>query len=345
MFKFNFQGIKSRIRVPRIRLPEQHGPSKRLSLIIAGVLAVVLLIALGYGFSYTSQASFCAKCHELQPAIKAWQTSLHAEVECNVCHATGFVDKLQQKVDLVGRTYRHFTKAYPRLINEDSKLSKKIDNDGCLQCHTPKRVITPRKDLIMDHNVHIEKGVNCTTCHNRAGHPTSSGYKDFISMEGCFRCHGLSKTALAPGRCDKCHSPEFDLEPKSHKVGTWQVPDHGKTAKQNMDSCMTCHQKTFCTGCHGVEIPHPDKFVKGGHGAFGEKNPQVCQRCHRQKDFCNACHHKGYDERAGTWPATHKKVVAVVGPAHCFNCHGPTYCAICHVRGEKQPRTEKPPQQ
>jgi hypothetical protein len=74
---------------------------------------------------------------------------------------------------------------------------------------------------------------------------------------------------------------------------------------------------------------------------LGDKNPQVCRNCHREKDFCNACHHKGYNERLGGWVPLHKNVVAVSGPAVCFNCHGPTYCAWCHVRGVKQPLTER----
>ncbi|HCG98334.1 MAG TPA: hypothetical protein DE036_00545 [Actinobacteria bacterium] len=344
MRKINFRDIKSRIRIPRLNLPESQQTRKRLLLGIAGVAGMLFLVAFGYGFWYTSQPGFCVDCHEMKPAIRAWRTSLHSEVPCNTCHAYGVISSLKQKTTLVGEAYRHFTKSYDPQLNRDSELSKKIDNDGCLQCHTPKRIITPRKSLLMNHNIHLEKGVNCTTCHNRAGHPSSSGYKDFISMDGCFRCHGLSKTALAPGRCDACHPTDkkvFDLVPLSHKIGTWKTPDHGKIAKQDTSTCFMCHKKTFCRGCHGVEVPHPEKFVKAEHGSLGNKNPQVCRNCHREKDFCNACHHKGYNERSGGWVPTHKNIVAVAGPAVCFICHGPTYCAWCHVRGVKQPLSER----
>lgn len=343
MRKIKFRNIQSRIRVPRLSLPESQHSRKRLFLAIAGVFGVLFLAATGYGFWYTSQPEFCAGCHEIKPAISAWKTSLHAEVSCNTCHTSGLFGGVKQKVNLVSEAYRHYTKSYEEPLNRNSELSKEIDNDGCLGCHTPKRIITPRKSLIMNHEIHLEKGVNCTTCHNRAGHPSSSGYRDFIGMDGCFRCHGLSKTALAPGKCvDVCHPKTFDIVPVSHKIGTWQVPDHGKIAKNDTSSCMMCHKKTFCSGCHGVEVPHPEKFVKAEHGSLGNKKPAVCQRCHRERDFCNACHHKGYNERAGGWIPTHKNVVAVAGPAYCFNCHGPTYCAWCHVRGQKQPLSERP---
>ncbi|MBE0447710.1 MAG: NapC/NirT family cytochrome c [Actinobacteria bacterium] len=343
MFRFNFRDIKSRIRIPRLRLPNFGGPSRRLRIPIAGAALVVVLLVVGYGFRYTSQPQFCAICHEMKPAIDSWQkTSLHAEVDCNTCHASGPLGRVRQKAGLIVEIYRHFTGSYEKPVNASSKLSNKINNDSCLRCHTPKRVVTPKKTLLMNHNIHIEKGIACTYCHNRAGHPTSPGYKDFISMDGCFRCHSLLKKAMAPGRCDACHPKSFDLIPVTHKTKTWPILDHSKTAKQDSTPCMPCHLKTFCRGCHGVEIPHPEKFVKSEHGSIGNKNPKVCQKCHRQKDFCNTCHHEGYDESMGDWIPTHKHAVATVGPANCFRCHGPTFCAFCHVRGELPPRRERP---
>ncbi|PIW23071.1 MAG: hypothetical protein COW32_01200, partial [Candidatus Aquicultor secundus] len=347
MRKFNFRNTKSRIRVPRLSLPDLHGPRSRLLLIIAGVVGFAIIAAAGYGFWYTSQPEYCKSCHELSPAIQSWQKqSLHAEVDCGVCHYTGPLGFLKQKTDLAVEIYRHYTNSYQQPINVDSALSKKIDNDGCLQCHTPKRIVTPTKGLKMNHNIHLKKGINCTTCHNRAGHPGLPEYRTFLTMDGCFRCHGLSKSALAPGSCFTCHPQKgFDLVPSdgylNHKTGTWRIPDHGKTALKNIEPCLMCHQKTFCRGCHGVEVPHTDKFIKQDHGGIGSQNPQICKKCHRQQDFCNSCHHKGFIGPPGSWIPMHRYVVAKQGPAYCFNCHGPTFCAWCHVRGQKQPNSER----
>lgn len=356
MFSFNFQRLKSRIklsrlrlRIPRLRLSDMRNKNPRVLLIIGGTAVLVIVGVLGFVSSYTSRPDFCTKCHEMQPAYDAWKVSVHAEVDCANCHYPGFFGFFKQKATLTSDVFKHITKSYTVPINADSALSKKVSGDGCLDCHTPKRIITPRRTLVMNHNVHIEKGINCATCHNRAGHPTSKGYQTFISMQGCFRCHGLSKTAIAPGRCNACHPKNFNLIPArgslSHETGTWLHPDHGKNAEKDTTPCMMCHQKTFCRGCHGVEVPHPEKFKKEEHGAIGSKNPEICQKCHRQQDFCNACHHKGYNGPPGGWIPTHKLVVSKVGPAYCFTCHGPTFCAWCHVRGEKQPRTSRPQQQ
>lgn len=332
MWKLDLDAIKSKAKLPRIGLPDLQDPRTRVFLVAGGALALLVVVALSYGFWYTSQPSFCSNCHVVKQDHLSWKNSVHAEVSCNTCHFPGTFGVFKQKASLVRETFVYFTGAYQKPLNINSQLSKKIDDEGCLKCHTPKRIVTPRRTLVMNHNIHLEKGVNCTTCHNRVGHPGLQGYRSYISMDGCFRCHGLSKTAIAPGKCSACHPKTFDLVPVSHKTGTWQVPDHGKTAKQDISVCTVCHQKTYCRGCHGVEVPHSDKFVKDDHGAIGRKNPAVCQKCHRQKDFCNSCHHKGYQGPPGGWVPTHKAVVAQVGPAYCFNCHGPTYCATCHVR-------------
>ena len=40
----------------------------------------------------------------------------------------------------------------------------------CTQCHSDNRVVTPSPGIIIDHEVHAEKNVNCTICHNRIAH-------------------------------------------------------------------------------------------------------------------------------------------------------------------------------
>lgn len=338
MQKKLLKGIKSRISAQSSNTSSMQSPRSRLFLLVIGIVGLTIILALN---SYTSKPEFCERCHEVKPAVNAWRTSLHAEVNCSVCHYTGTFGFVKQKTSLIIETFRHVTGLYEEPLNLDSSVNKKIDNNSCLECHTPKRVITPKKTLVMDHNVHLSQGIKCSYCHNRAGHPELSEHKNYISMEGCFRCHGLSNKAVAPGRCDACHPKSFDLVPATHKTKTWRIPDHGKTAKTDSTACEMCHQKTYCNGCHGVEVPHPDKFIKNEHGSIGTRNPQACQKCHRQKDFCNACHHKGYDDSRGGWVPTHKYVVADAGPAYCFKCHGPTFCASCHVRGELQPRTQR----
>ena len=184
-----------------------------------------------------------------------------------------------------------------------------------------------------------------------------------MQMTACFRCHGHESDAEAPGDCFKCHTSDFDLKPRSHETtGFYQAGGdsrgHADLALEerqrieslrtegatghvgplsSIDYCSTCHLlETFCVTCHEIEMPHPATFVDG-HGEVGRRTPEVCANCHGTEvtdvlEFCNACHHDQGDP-SQPWIPQHFDVVREQGAEGCFDCHNPTFCAACHVRG------------
>jgi hypothetical protein len=110
---------------------------------------------------------------------------------------------------------------------------------------------------------------------------------------------------------------------------------------QAIDYCSTCHLvESFCVDCHSVEMPHPDGFVDD-HAEVGKSSPESCVMCHAEgetgegvsaTEFCNGCHHKEGDPTQ-PWLPQHDDVTRQTGAEACFECHEPTYCAYCHVRG------------
>lgn len=198
-------------------------------------------------------------------------------------------------------------------------------------------------------------------------------HEDWIGMDACFRCHSLEAGAIAPGACAACHPADFDLVPPSHDAAGWyaefgesgghaaayseeasrvaaaeawvaSLPEIEKNEtldmgyEQTVNTCYTCHAKQFCTGCHGVEMPHPEAFVSE-HGDAGRADPTVCAKCHARSEaeaegtnFCNACHHpQGTPELP--WIEQHFNAVKTDGANGCFECHNPRYCSACHVSG------------
>lgn len=200
-------------------------------------------------------------------------------------------------------------------------------------------------------------------------------HDDWMTMDACFRCHSLEADAKAPGACAACHPADFDLVPPSHDAEGWYArfgtsKAHAAAAKEEsetvaeaaahfaqfepvdeehaegpvlmpssaVDSCTTCHKKSFCADCHGLPMPHPAEFATD-HGADGYARPQVCANCHARNAaeasgtaFCNACHHPA--SRPGeSWQRNHRRAVIDDGANACFKCHEPGYCEACHVRG------------
>ncbi|MBS3973749.1 MAG: hypothetical protein KGZ89_02630, partial [Actinobacteria bacterium] len=94
-----------------------------------------------------------------------------------------------------------------------------------------------------------------------------------------------------------------------------------------------CHAQSFCSDCHGMEMPHPAGFLEG----HGELDPATCLTCHAvagetadEMLFCNACHHP-YGNPALPWIPQHVDSVRDGGSEQCFQCHSRVFCAECHV--------------
>jgi len=306
------------------------------------VCALVMWFSfLWLGATVTSHPLFCGLCHEMSAEVRAYSISPHAEVNCYACHGgTGLGAFVRAKTDLVAFVYRHVTRLYGEPINKRGALAERITNETCLNCHTPKRVVTPTKGIRIDHVVHTKQKMACTQCHNRVSHPGLSGRRDFLKMDACFRCHGVQPGAKATGQCGKCHPSTFDLKPRTHRSKVWARKNHGASARKDRRPCAMCHFKTFCDKCHQLAMPHPRDWAGPAlnrHAKAGVKAPLICVRCHTQRDFCSTCHHKGYDARKGSWVRQHFQIVRKNGIYDCVRCHSLTFCATCHVNGLSQP--------
>ncbi len=242
------------------------------------------------------------------------------------------------------------------LINHKKHEDKEI---WCTVCHN--RVAHPETSLTLELKTPSDGKPNVK-------HP------DFTKMTACFRCHDLEGKKDAPGACPTCHTAKFVLKPASHlRPGFWSrygdSKGHAELARADLETvkegaaeaeklieegvpkkmaepvsyCSTCHIKSqFCQRCHGVEMPHPQGWLKT-HGPIGKKSPSVCANCHAKNrasaagtEFCNACHHKQGDPSI-PWVRQHFIVVGRDGAAGCLRtsggCHNPTFCARCHVNG------------
>lgn len=139
---------------------------------------------------------------------------------------------------------------------------------------------------------------SCATCHQESyclechDGPSVGGYHPvgFVARHSadafgrnseCATCHSTQAF------CRECHSEigltAFDrLGPDYHIGGPLWLIRHGQAARQNLESCASCHAQADCTTCHSTVgafkvNPHSRDF--DAERAFA-KSPATCAACH-----------------------------------------------------------------
>lgn len=129
----------------------------------------------------------------------------------------------------------------------------------------------------------------CVDCHDG---PVGGGYHPagFVGRHAadafgreteCASCHDTQVF------CRECHvqvglASVGRLGPGYHEGGAVWLLRHGQAARQNLESCTTCHKQNDCTQCHGVLgafkiSPHTKSF--DAERAW-ERSPRTCIACH-----------------------------------------------------------------
>lgn len=294
------------------------------------VLLIGFVLLWAGGIVGTSFEWFCEEpCHTAHfDNTLAYNKSTHTNVSCIACHEPVNANPIQMtllKIEVAPDLFKTIAGDFELPLNAASHYAVEIGSDRCTQCHDlENRPVTPSSGILIDHQKHSAEDVTCTTCHNRVAHPeedieltlSEHGHENWMTMDACFRCHGLEPAAKAPGACTACHPASFDLTPASHDATGWYrtygaSKGHAEAAKEESasvseaatraaehpaldpeeaegpvltpaateNSCFTCHKPGFCSDCHGVAMPHPAGFAKD-HGKAGVARPQVCARCH-----------------------------------------------------------------
>ncbi len=259
----------------------------------------------------------------------------HKEKECVDCHNA----KKLESIEIIP-FYPIIHLSEPPQEIKPVILREIIGMGDCNRCHSNLNGFK-NAGLVFDHGVHFEKGIRCAACHQQYPHQLGKTAKPEMMI--CFNCHGLYHAGqiMAPRDCSICHS-KIVLKPASH-TSEWRPKLHSIEAKKDRDKCISCHEITFCQKCHGLEeIPHPIDWKPKLHKIKAIEKEKVCYQCHGEDFvFCDKCHHKEYGPPTGYWwsktpgLSNHPKVVKEQGAAGCIECHGPTYCAKCHISGEK----------
>jgi hypothetical protein len=87
------------------------------------------------------------------------------------------------------------------------------------------------------HNIHVSKGIGCSTCHGRVDHMPLTWKAEPLTMEWCLGCHRHPERFVRPREqvFDMAYQPPADQA----ALGNRLVHDYGI---RSLTSCSTCHR-------------------------------------------------------------------------------------------------------
>jgi cytochrome c-type protein NapC/trimethylamine-N-oxide reductase cytochrome c-type subunit TorC len=148
--------------------------------IIIGVLIAFPLFSIGYyTMVRTSTPAFCASCHEIKPAVRAWRESTHVNnaagvvVDCMDCH----LPAPQDTFDFFFAKSYHGLKdvALHFLVGEyDREMARQnayaaFENTECQKCHRNLLYMPNNRGAMLAHRsvVYAREGYEkkCIDCH------------------------------------------------------------------------------------------------------------------------------------------------------------------------------------
>jgi hypothetical protein len=133
----------------------------------------------------------------------------------------------------------------------------------CLSCHRPDAAEPPPgyhpAGFLTSHPAAAyTRESSCSECHNQG--------------QFCANCH-LNSGVISPGRLRGAGY---------HDAKQFFLLNHGQAARQNLESCVSCHAERDCLTCHSATggrrfNPHGPGFDPA---TLRHKNPSMCTACH-----------------------------------------------------------------
>ncbi len=227
-------------------------------------------------FSHTPHAFDCATCH-LPGGSEDLASLAYPEPEtCLSCHVPGVQ---HQQVEECGFCH---AKVVDFRLTQDGRLppfhgagfssnhgaAAAADQPECASCHAEN---------------------TCTQCHAALGEPSfhpinflaSHSSEAFGRVSDCTSCHSTEAF------CRECHvalgfQGKGELAGPFHSNQPLWILGHAQAARQDLESCSSCHRQTDCLRCHsasaGMRVsPHGPDFPSS---SIADRNKAMCTACH-----------------------------------------------------------------
>jgi nitrate/TMAO reductase-like tetraheme cytochrome c subunit len=340
--------------------PTNKNRYKLYKYLTVALFMLVIFFSIGaIGVETTSSSKFCSSCHEMQPEFYTWKASSHSEVDCVQCHISpGTENYAKAKVNGLAQVYKKGTQTYTAPI----KMPNEIPDEACEKCHnTNNREFTVSGDIIIPHDKHQKKDIECIQCHVGTAHGKISDRKmtfqtdyekwdektgaqamkdlKFVKpdMDTCMDCHKARKVS---NECSTCHSS--GMEPESHKAKDFKTQTHGDQAKLDLPECNSCHKYMSTKPLEGYE---KESVIN----EYLNDDPAKVKKTHfnyaKENTFCQDCHKKRPASHTGNFFGNHS-TLAKQNQENCSACHdlkmtstpgeNQVNCSSCHPSKHSQ---------
>lgn len=290
-------------------------------------LIVLFLLSLGTVsagmdvYHRTEQPQFCGACHEMSNNFETWRESRHKNITCADCHAeqsaTGW---LRTKVAGARQLVTHFSAESIDNIKVQEDQRGVIDSN-CRRCHAGLARVGERFGLGVSHRQHLEKGLQCITCHSGSfTHPVKQvpATESAASHADKNPAEAAAADADAPEPKASQHSGKALLESRFVDVAECYKCHDGKTTVGDTVA-FSAEDETKCSKCH----PDADQALAHGARHSSSANRKPCLDCHDTKSggahftmgdvalICGKCHEK----------KEHQSMHNPYSRGECSECH------------------------
>lgn len=220
--------------------------------------------AVAHGAEATSNGTECAICHD--------------RTSCFTCHGgAAHLPEAILSIPAPEENGPHGVQVPPPSVTgfhppgwtENHAAAASVGQPECTSCHSED---------------------TCTSCHDAQGSPSfhplnflaSHGPEAYGRVTDCTSCHN------SEAFCRECHlglglkGGEGKLVAPFHDGQSLWILSHPQAARQDLESCVSCHKQTDCLRCHsatsGLGInPHGPSFDPS---ALRDLNKSMCEICH-----------------------------------------------------------------
>ena len=309
-----------------------------------GVVAVLLVVAVGVAAYATSQPSFFTRYESYHRSYATLQSSGHKGVACTACHV-GPAGSLGYRIALVADFY---TSLFGK---QDAPTFGKLEppsRQACMACHAYDWSMDAKKTSKVPHPAHLRVASetrDCVSCHRWIGHEEAYMQQHtkmpFSVVCASFGCHVGVKPAAD---CKNCH---HQLQ---QSLDTWKAVHPQVVRSYGANACLEqCHSADQCRTCHTtgktptfpgviqastvstIEAAHVKPNWLTQHGTFALQDQSKCLTCHVTLGECQDCHsHRpAFHGTDNTWWIGNHKNFAK-DTRRCYTCHQKSWCDACH---------------